>query len=81
MSAEYLPFFAISLHATTRNMLAEESTSIVYSPSVSAPEGVSPPVFTAVSDLKVSWRSYHWSFFRECAATETGVSSCTSGSS
>ena len=62
-------------------MLADESTSIVYSPSDSVPEGVSPPVLTAVSDLKVSWRSYHWSFFRECAATETGVSSCTSGSS
>ena len=40
-----------------------------------------PPVFTAVSDLKVSMRSYHLSFFRECAATETGVSNCTSGSS
>ena len=79
MTAEYLPFFAISLQATTRNMLADESTSIVYSPSVRPP--VTPPVFTAVSDLKVSWRSYHLSFFRECAATETGVSSATSGSS
>ena len=79
MTAEYLPFFAISLHATTRNMLADESTSIVYSPSVNPV--CTPPVLTAVSDLKVSWRSYHWSFFRECAATETGVSSCTSGSS
>ena len=39
MTAEYLPFFAISLQATTRNMLADESTSIAYSPSVSVPEG------------------------------------------
>ena len=39
MTAEYLPFFAISLQATTRNMLADDSTSIVYSPSVSVPAG------------------------------------------
>ena len=39
MTAEYLPFFAISLQATTRNMLADESTSIVYSPSDSVPAG------------------------------------------
>ena len=43
--------------------------------------GSAPPVLTAVSDLKVSSRSYHLSFFRECAATETGVSSATSGNS
>ena len=43
--------------------------------------GSTSPVLTAVPDLKVSWRSYHLSFFRECAATETGVSSATSGSS
>ena len=56
MTAEYLPFFAISLQATTRNMLADESTSIVYSPSVSAPgagagvaEGSGSTVLTAVS--------------------------------
>ena len=79
MTAEYLPFFAISLHATTRNMLADESTSIVYWPS-SNPVCTSP-VLTAVSDLKVSSRSYHLSFLVECAATGTGVSSCTSGSS
>ena len=56
MTAEYLPFFAISLQATTRNMLADESTSIVYSPSVSAPgagagvaEGSGSTVLAAVS--------------------------------
>ena len=56
MTAEYLPFFAISLHANTRNMLAEESTSIVYSPLGSVPAGAGVSVGSGSTVLTaVSW--------------------------